>query len=97
MRLNVKFRSRNGIPFSIERLSGTQFRCGVCGKIFFNRTDLEKHLKNESYAKKTKPAFPELNENISVGVLYSQDNRDRTNSKYSRLHNGDENFVIDDK
>ena len=89
MKLNIKFRVKESVPFSIETLSGRQFRCGVCGKLFFDRDELDIHLKNETYDEGENLAFPELDRNISVMVLYTQDIRDRTNTKYPRLHKGD--------
>ncbi len=102
MKLNVKFRRKGGIPFSIENLSGRQFRCGVCGKLFFNRDELDIHLLKESYKDGAGFAFPPLDKNISVKVLYTQDVRDRTNIKYPKLHKDDKilnvnNLIENDK
>lgn len=91
MKLSVKFRKKDDIPFSIEQLSGTQYRCGVCGVVFYSRLELEKHLKRESASNK-RLKFPRLNESIQVRVLYTQDVHDRTNPEYPRLRKGDQVF-----
>jgi len=79
MKLSAKFRERDGIPFAIEKPTGTQFRCGVCGKVFYHRNELEKHLKIE---KKNLPInklnFPKFNEKIEVNLYYYQDTREAT-------------------
>ena len=95
MKISAKFRMKNGVPFSIEKLSGTQFRCGVCGKLFFDRESLDFHLEREKYDYKMELAFPKITGNISVKVIYTQDVRDRTNPKYPVLHKGDKLLNID--
>ena len=96
-KLTVKLRIKNGIPFAIETLTGLQFRCGVCGKVFWHREELEKHLETErsSDVNYKKLAFPELDKNISVRAIYTQDIRDLTNPKYPRLVKGDKLLKID--
>ena len=89
MKLSAKFRLKNKLPFSIETLSGKQFRCGICGEIFFKRDKLEKHLLTEKGKPFDKLKFPELYRNIAVTVIYTQDIRDITNPKYPRLTKGD--------
>lgn len=89
LKMTVKFRMKNKIPFSIENLSGTQFRCGVCGKIYFSRDDIDRHLLKEKLNENDELQFPELNRNLDVRVIYTQDLRDLTNSKYPKLKSGD--------
>ena len=89
MKLTAKFRLKNKVPFSIETLSGKQFRCGVCGEIFFKRDKLEKHLLTEKGKHIDKLKFPETHQNIAVTVIYVQNIRDITNPKYPRLTKGD--------
>lgn len=91
-KLTAKFRIKEKVPFSIETFSGKIFRCGVCGKIFFSREELDRHLpaeKNQSY---DSLQFPELNKNLTISVVYTQDIRDLTNPKYPRLQKGDKMF-----
>jgi len=95
LKLTARFRIKNGIPFAIETLSGRQYRCGNCGKVFFNRKELDSHLLNES--KKTIFNFPELNKNISITVIYSQDVRERTNPSYPKLKKGEKLFKLKEK
>lgn len=88
-KLTAKFREKNKIPFSIETFSGRIFRCGVCGNIFFSRDELDKHLTREKNTTSDQLKFPELDKNLTINVIYSQDIRDLTNPKYPRLQKGD--------
>lgn len=96
-KLTVKLRIKNGVPFAIETLTGLQFRCGVCGKVYWHREELDRHLISEksNLADNNKLQFPELDKNISVRVIYSQDIRDLTNPKYPRLVHGDKLLKLD--
>ena len=94
MKLTAKFRIKNGVPFSIETVSGTQFRCGICGKVFYKRIELERHLLSEKKQDNTDLKFPRLNENVSVNVIYTQNIRDRTNPLYPKLRKGDKFLKI---
>jgi hypothetical protein len=93
LKMTVKFRLKNKIPFSIENLSGTQFRCGVCGKIYFSRDEIDRHLLKEKLNENDKLQFPELDRNMSINIIYTQDIRDLTNPKYLRLKNGDKILI----
>jgi hypothetical protein len=93
LKMSVKFRIKNKIPFSIEKLSGTQFRCGVCGKIFFSREKLDNHLLDEKYNSNTDLQFPEIEKNLDIRVIYTKDIKDLTNPKYPRLKKGDKIFL----
>lgn len=93
LKMTVKFRLKNKIPFSIEYLSGTQFRCGVCGKIYFSRDEIDMHLLKEKLNANIKLQFPELDKNLDVRVIYTQDIRDLTNPKYPRLKKGDDILI----
>ncbi len=97
MKLTAKFRKKFGIPFSIETISGTQFRCGLCGKIFFSRNKLDEHLSHEKYVIGTPLKFPELDKNVVITVVYTQDIRDLTKPKYPKLKKGDRIFINDNK
>lgn len=88
-KLTAKFREKNKVPFSIETFSGRIFRCGVCGNIFFSRDELDKHLIREKNTTYDQLKFPELDKNLTISVIYSQDIRDLTNPKYPRLQKGD--------
>ncbi len=96
MKISVRFRLKNNKPYSIERISGYQFRCGICGKVFFARKDLEKHLESEKDEIPKKLKFPELNKNVSVSLLYSPDIRDLTKPKYAKLKLGEKLLKMDD-
>ncbi len=96
LKMTVKFRMKNKIPFSIENLSGTQFRCGVCGKIYFSREEIDRHLIKEKISEDAPLQFPELDKNLDVRVIYSQDIRDLTNPKFPKLKKGDKLFIEKD-
>jgi hypothetical protein len=91
-KITAKFRVKGKVPFSIETFSGKIFRCGVCGHIFYSREELDKHLPSEQNEKYDGLSFPELNKNIPVNIIYTQDIRDQTNPKYPRLQKGDSLF-----
>ncbi len=95
LKLTAKFRTKDGVPFAIETLSGRQYRCGICGKIFFDRKELELHLKNENPNGNFN--FPELNKNISINVIYTQDVRDLTNPKHPKLYKGESLLKLKDE
>lgn len=88
-KLTAKFRIKDKVPFSIETFSGKIFRCGLCGTIFFSRDELERHLPFEKNKIYDDLKFPELDKNLTISVIYSQDIRDLTNPKYPRLQKGD--------
>lgn len=94
-KLTAKLRVKNKVPFAIETLTGQQFRCGVCGNIYYHREELDKHLEHEQGNQFKKPHFPELDRNINVSVIYTQDIRDLTNPKYPRLVRGDQLLKLD--
>ncbi|VAX27143.1 hypothetical protein MNBD_IGNAVI01-2302 [hydrothermal vent metagenome] len=94
MKASVRFRLKDNKPYSIEKISGYQFRCGICGKIFFTRNNLYKHLENEADMIPKKLKFPELNKNISVSLLYSADVKDLSNPKYVKVKLGEKFLKI---
>lgn len=92
-KLIAKLRIKDKIPFAIETLTGKQYRCGVCGKVYFKREELDKHLQSEKLVANQKLQFPELDRNVTVSVIYTQDIRDLTNPKFPRLQKGDKLFT----
>ena len=93
-KMTAKLRIKDNVPFAIETLTGKQFRCGICGKVYWHRDEFDRHLAHEKYTGTEKLQFPELDRNISVNVIYSQDLRDLTNPKYPRLVKGDQLLKI---
>lgn len=98
-KLTVKLRIKNGVPFAIETLTGLQFRCGICGKVYWHREELDRHLLTEQAGNidMKKLQFPEVDKNIAVRVIYTQDIRDLTNPQYPRLAKGDKLLKIDER
>lgn len=96
-KLTAKFRIKEKVPFSIETFTGKIFRCGVCGKIFFPREELNKHLPTEKNKSYDDLQFPELNKNLTISVVYIQNIRDLTNPKYPKLQKGDRMFKQKEK
>jgi hypothetical protein len=93
-KLSVKFRKRNGIPYSIEQMSGMQFRCRRCNTVFRSLKELDRHLAEElngdpRHVNKVLPGCPNLGDNTTVTVLYALDIRDKMKKKYLRLKEGD--------
>lgn len=97
MKISAKFRVKECVPFSIETVSGVQYRCGICGKVFFKRSILDKHLILENGKTINKPKFPKINSNITLNVIYTQDVNDLTNPKYPKLKNGDHYLKLKNK
>lgn len=98
-KIKVKLRTKNGIPFAIETLSGVQFRCGICGQVFLERSELEKHLSSKDVSKLNESnfKFPEFNMNVLVKVIYTQDIKDVTNPDYPKLRKGEKFLKIKNK
>lgn len=83
--LKVKFRKRKGIPYAVERLSGTQYRCRACNRVFLEREELDSHLNAKTDAHNVgKPSgeAPKLNENLLTRVIYIQDIIDSLKKDY---------------
>jgi uncharacterized C2H2 Zn-finger protein len=70
--LKVKFRKRKGVPFAVERLSGVQYRCRACNKLFLEKDELDRHLdakiENHRFERPSEEA-PKLNENLLLKVI----------------------------
>lgn len=94
MKISAKFRVKYDVPFSIETVSGVQYRCGICGKVYFKRSILDKHLLLENSMNIKVPHFPEINSNLTLKVIYTQDVRDLTNPNYPKLKKGDHYLKI---
>ena len=83
--LKVKFRKRKGVPFAVERLSGVQYRCRACNRLFLEKDELDKHLdaKMEGHhAGKPLDETPKLNENLLIKVIYILDIIDSLKKEY---------------
>jgi hypothetical protein len=91
-KLIVKFRIKEKVPFSIETFSGKIFRCGICGKIYYYREELDSHIEKEKNKNYSDLQFPELERSITINVLYTQDLREILISKSPRLRKGDKLF-----
>jgi hypothetical protein len=88
-KITARFRLKDKVPFSIETFSGRIYRCGYCGKILYSRDELDKHISVEKDSGNDKTMFPELNKNLTISLIYTQNIKDLTNSKYPKLQKGD--------
>ena len=83
--LKVKFRKRKGVPFAVERLSGVQYRCRACNKLFLEKEELDKHLDGKVDAHRIgtpSDEAPKLNENLLIKAIYIQDIIDSLKKDY---------------
>ena len=92
--IKAKFRKRNGVPYSIERLTGTQFRCRMCNTVFLKENDLNRHLLIESRSsssRKIDKSAPKLHEMVNCRIYYGEDYLDALKSvKLLWLKSGDD-------
>ncbi|NIA31277.1 MAG: hypothetical protein GWP06_15380 [Actinobacteria bacterium] len=90
-KISAKFRRKNGVPFSIERLSGMQYRCRICNALFYSENEMYRHLKkHEKSHEKRDHHVPQLDHLVSTKVLYTLDLYDRGRAKYIKLSDGEE-------
>lgn len=99
--LKVKFRKRRGIPYAVERLSGVQYRCRACNKLFLGKEDLEKHLDaniENHRVGKLSDECPRLNMNLMIKVIYTEDLLDSLKKEYIKRDEYDDPWVqVEDK
>ena len=89
--IKAKFRMYRGVPFAIEKIAGTQYRCRRCNSLFLKKEELYRHLQNE--AKESKKELcddkcPKIDENTKVTVLYINDLHDQIRSDYLHMQEG---------
>ncbi|MCD6375129.1 MAG: hypothetical protein J7L94_06345 [Caldisericaceae bacterium] len=87
-KIKARFRKYKNIPFAIEQLTGVQYRCRVCNRIFLNKNEFVAHLERESKKQGPLPLCkkcPSLNETIEVRVLYSKDIHDHMRKDFLKL------------
>ncbi len=94
-KISAKFRKRHGVPYAIEQLSGKQYRCRHCNKVFLSEKELDRHLEKiiQSEGKKKFPVeetAPEINSNINVHIIYCYDLYDKMRKKWLKLKPGEE-------
>jgi len=94
-KIHAKFRKRHGIPYAIEQLSGRQFRCRHCNKVFLREREIEAHLKgltksDERGKTKVSSNVPDLSTTIEVRVLYTYDIVDKMKRQWLKLKSGDQ-------
>jgi len=93
-KVNAKFRKRHGVPYTIEQLSGRQYRCRHCNEVFFNEKELDVHIKNllsnDDKAKfRISNTSPKLSTNVDVRVYYTYDINDKLKRQWLKLKKGD--------
>ncbi|NOY61375.1 MAG: hypothetical protein GXO75_20875 [Calditrichaeota bacterium] len=90
-KISARFRRKNGVPFSIERLSGMQYRCRICNVLYYSEKEISQHLKkHEKVREKRDNHVPQLDHLVSTKVLYTMDLYDRSRAKYLKLSDGEE-------
>ena len=94
-KIHAKFRKRHGVPYAIEQLSGRQFRCRHCNKVFLREKEIEAHLRlvvtsDERGKAKVSPNAPDLSSTIEVRVLYAYDIVDKMKRQWLKLKSGDQ-------
>jgi len=94
-KIHAKYRKRHGVPYSIEQLSGRQYRCRHCNRAFLTEKELDRHIKNlVSTDEKTKfrvnNASPKLSSSVVVRVIYTYDINDKMRRQWLKLKKGDE-------
>jgi transcription elongation factor Elf1 len=94
-KISAKFRKRHDIPYAIEQLSGRQYRCRHCNRVFLSIHEIDRHLNQAiKSAKKSKliatETAPEINSNINVHLIYCYDLYDKLRNKWLKLKPGDE-------
>lgn len=94
-KISAKFRKRHGVPYAIEQLSGKQYRCRHCDKVFYREKELDAHLKqvlktDGKSGASLAETIPEINTNINVHVFYCYDLYDKMRKKWLKLKPGEE-------
>ena len=94
-RIHARFRKRHGVPYAIEQISGRQFRCRHCNKVFIYEKELEAHVRKLLAAETrnriaVNRAAPELSQSVDVRVLYTYDILDKMKRQWLKLKSGDE-------
>lgn len=87
-KVKAQFRRYKDIPFSIEKLSGVQYRCRVCNKIFLEKKELMSHLESERQNPNKSIAHPERpkpGQMVIVSALYTQDVQDLLRNEFLKL------------
>jgi uncharacterized C2H2 Zn-finger protein len=93
-KIHARFRRFHGVPYAIERLSGKQFRCRHCNKVFFSEKELQRHIAvvqdhGEDSNHKVAQTCPALSSSISLSVLYTYDLWDRMKKEWLKLRPGE--------
>lgn len=74
-RISVRRQNRFGIAVAIERFRGRQYRCLVCGTVFYELDELDSHIRRETPGPNS-PLVPSFDEPLLVRIFYSKDVRE---------------------
>ena len=87
-KIDVRFRKYKEVPFSIEKLSGVQYRCRMCNRVFLDKKTLMAHLETEAQQNESPTVHseaPQIGQAVRVSVLYTQDVRDVLHKEFLKL------------
>lgn len=81
--IKAKYRIKDDVPFTIEKVVGIQYRCLLCNKIFYKEKELQQHIlrKNTNCNEHKNSKTPKHLENINVSIIYTEDIVDKIRQK----------------
>jgi len=73
--IKAKYRIKDEVPYTIEKVIGVQYRCLLCNNIFYKERELQQHILNKGLnCNEHKHAkVPKHLENINVSIIYTED------------------------
>jgi hypothetical protein len=75
-RISVRRQNRFGIAVAIERFRGRQYRCLVCGTVFYELDELDAHVRRDEAPGSDSPDLPRFDEPLLIRIFYSKDIRE---------------------
>ena len=81
--IRAKYRKKFGIKYTVEHLTGRQYRCLHCNETFYTENELLRHLQrsrtDDSDYKNIK--LPKLGDSVKAMLLYTEDIKDELRQK----------------
>ncbi len=75
-RISVRRQNRFGIPVAIERFRGRQYRCLVCGAVFYELDELDAHVRRAETPGPDSPDLSRFDEPLLIRIFDSKDVRE---------------------